>query len=382
LTAPQPSPTYEPALRGLLGAAAVVIVVAGLKLASAVFVPVTIALFLAMVSLPLLEWLVRHRVNRAVAVTITALADLGVIVFFGWLLAVAVHDVTLEFPRLAPEVATILDRGVAWLEARGFPASDWVSPASFDPGALVDLAGSTFVGVASFLTEVVLIALLIVFMLLESLEIGDKLAHALRTDRGALGRYSRITRDVRRYLLLKTLVSVATGLSVGIWVAVLGLAFPVFWGFLAFLCHFIPNVGALLAAVPAIAFSAIQLGTPRTIAVAAGYAVANLLWGNIVEPNLMGRRLRLSPLVVFVSLVFWGWVWGPAGMVLSVPITMAFKIAFENSPNLKWLALLLEQGPRRTPPASTAEPSGPGAGAGDVLEGEEVRGAGAPPRQP
>ena len=96
MTAPQPSPTYEPALRGLLGAAAVVIVVAGLKLASAVFVPVTIALFLAMVSLPLLEWLVRHRVNRAVAVTITALADLGVIVFFGWLLAVAVHDVTLD----------------------------------------------------------------------------------------------------------------------------------------------------------------------------------------------------------------------------------------------------------------------------------------------
>lgn len=346
-----PLRTYDPALRGLLGAAAAAVIVAGLKMASAVFVPVTIALFLAMASLPLLRWQLRHRVPSALAVTVTALADLAVIAFFGWLLAVAFHDITREFPRLEPEVMEILDGGIAWLEARGFPASDWISPASFEPGALVDLVGTTFVGVATFVSGVVLVALLVVFMLLESLEIGDKLAHALGTEPGVLGRYGRITRDVRRYLLLKTLVSLATGLSVGIWVAILGLAFPVFWGFLAFLCHYIPNVGALLAAVPAIAFSAIQLGLGRTLAVAAGYAVFNLLWGNIVEPNLMGRRLRLSPLVVFVSLVFWGWVWGAAGMVLSVPITMAFKIAFENSPNLKWLALLLEQAPRRAPPA-------------------------------
>jgi predicted PurR-regulated permease PerM len=358
---PPVAPTYDPALRGLLGAAAAVIVVAGLKLASAVLVPVTIALFLAMISLPLLLWLVRHRVPRALAVSITVLADVAVIVFFGALLAVAVDDVTEEFPRLEPEVEAMFDRGVAWLEARGFPASDWISPATFDPGPLVDLAGSTFVGVASFVTGVVLVVLLVLFMLLESLGFGDKLATALHTDRGALTRYSRITRDLQRYLLLKTLISLATGLSIGVWVGVLGLAFPVFWGFLAFLLNFIPNVGSVLAALPAIAFSAIQLGTPRTLAIVAGYAAFNLLWGNIVEPNLMGRRLRLSPLVVFVSLVFWGWVWGAAGMVLSVPITMAFKIAFENSPNLKWLALLLEQAPRRPPPAVAAPAAEPAA---------------------
>lgn len=350
-----PTRTYDPALRGLLGVAAAAVIVAGLKMASAVFVPVTIALFIAMASLPLLQWQLRHRVPSILAVSVTVLADLAVIVFFGWLLAVAIHDFTQELPRLEPEVEAIVDRSVAWLEGRGLPAGDWISPARFELGPLVDLAGTTFVGVASFVTGVVLVGLLILFMLLESLEIDDKLAHALGTGRGVLGRYGRITRDVRRYLLLKTLVSLATGLSVGIWVAILGLAFPVFWGFLAFLCHYIPNVGALLAAVPAIAFAAIQLGLGRTLAVAAGYAVFNLLWGNIVEPSLMGRRLRLSPLVVFVSLVFWGWVWGAAGMVLSVPITMALKIGFENSPNLKWLALLLEQAPRRPPSPEPAE---------------------------
>lgn len=348
--------TYEPALRGLVGTAGAAIIVAGLKLGSSVFVPLTVALFLAMASLPLLQWLLRHRVPRALAVTITTLADLGVIVFFGWLLLFSLNEVTDELPRYQEDMNAIVDGSIAWLETRGFPASDWVSPASFEPGALVDLASSTFVGLASFVTAVVLVALLIAFMLSESVELGDKLAIAFHTDREALRRYSRITREVRRYIVLKTLVSLVTGLSIGLWVAALGLAFPVFWGFLAFLLNFIPNLGSVLAALPAIAFALIQLGLPGTLGVAAGYALVNLWWGNIVEPNLMGRRLRLSPLVVFVSLLFWGWVWGPAGMVLSVPMTMAFKIAFENSPNLRWLAVLLEQAPRTGPAAPGAAP--------------------------
>lgn len=354
--------TYDPALRGLVGTAAAAIIIGGLKLASSVFVPLMVALFLAMASLPLLQWLLRHRIPKALAVTVTALTDVAVLVFFGWLLLFSLQEVTDELPRYQERLSGLLDRSVAWLEARGFPASDWVSPASFDPGALVDLVSSTFVGVASFVTAVVLVALLIAFMLLESVEIGDKLAIAFHTDREVLRRYSRITREVRRYLVLKTLVSLVTGLSVGLWVAAWGLAFPVFWGFLAFLLNFIPNLGSVLAALPAVAFALIQLGVPRALGVAAGYALVNVWWGNIVEPNLMGRRLRLSPLVVFVSLLFWGWVWGPAGMVLSVPMTMAFKIGFENSPNLKWLAVILEQAPRagpsaRTEAAAPAEPA-------------------------
>lgn len=353
--------TYDPALRGLIGAAAATIIIAGLKLASSVFVPMTIALFVAMASLPLLQWLLRHRVPRALAVSVTGLADVAVIVFFGWLLFFSLQEVTDELPRYQERLNRLIDGGVGWLEGRGFPASDWVSPASFEPGALVDLVSSTFLGVASFVTGVVLVALLIAFMLLESVELGDKVAIAFHTDREALRRYSRITREVRRYLVLKTLISLVTGLTVGLWVAALGLAFPVFWGFIAFLLNFIPNLGSVLAAVPAVAFALLQLGVPRALGVAAGYALANLLWGNIVEPNLMGRRMRLSPLVVFGSLLFWGWVWGPAGMVLSVPVTMAFKIGFENSPNLRWLAVLLEQAPRAGPPpraagSRTAEP--------------------------
>lgn len=343
--------TYDPLLRTVVGAAALVIVVAGLRAASTILIPLTFALFLATASLPLMRGLMRRRCPKTVALLLTLLLDLALLVALGLALASAVNDVTEQLPRYQPRLIELVNDSVLWLEERGLPASDWVSPASFDPGALVELARSTFVGVASFVTAVMLIALLTGFMLLESLALPEKLRASPRTRADVLRRYSRITREVQRYLLFKTLTSLATGITVGVWVWLLGLAFPVFWGFVAFLFNYVPNVGSVLAAVPASVFALVALGLPRALLIAAGYAVINLWWGNIVEPNLVGRRLRLSPLAIFGSLIFWGWVWGPLGMVLSVPITMVLKIVLENNPDLAWMAVLLEQKRRSAPPA-------------------------------
>jgi predicted PurR-regulated permease PerM len=178
-------------------------------------------------------------------------------------------------------------------------------------------------------------------------------------DPDSFRRYSKITREVQSYLLYKTLVSLATGLSVGIWVGLLGLDFPALWGFVAFALNYIPNIGSILAAVPAVGLALLQLGPGRALVVALGYVAINFWWGNLVEPALLGRRLQLSPLVVLVSLIFWGWVWGPIGMLLSVPLTMMLKIVLENSPGLRWLgALLAPKPPAPAPAAAAAAPTG------------------------
>jgi predicted PurR-regulated permease PerM len=196
-------------------------------------------------------------------------------------------------------------------------------------------------------------------MLLESVELGDKQRLLVGADPDSFRRYSKITREVQSYLLYKTLVSLATGLSVGIWVGLLGLDFPALWGFVAFALNYIPNIGSILAAVPAVGLALLQLGPGRALVVALGYVAINFWWGNLVEPALLGRRLQLSPLVVLVSLIFWGWVWGPIGMLLSVPLTMMLKIVLENSPGLRWLgALLAPQPPAPAPPAAAAAPTG------------------------
>ena len=109
--------------------------------------------------------------------------------------------------------------------------------------------------------------------------------------------------------------------------------------------NFIPTLGSLIAAVPAVLLAVVQFGPGRALIVAIGYIVVNLTFGTFLEPHLMGRRLGLSMLVVFLSLVFWGGVWGPVGMLLSVPLTMILKILLENSEEFRWLATLLDASP-------------------------------------
>jgi AI-2 transport protein TqsA len=150
---------------------------------------------------------------------------------------------------------------------------------------------------------------------------------------------------VQQYLMMKTLVSLVMGILSGIGVAIIGLDFPVLWGLTAFLFNYIPNIGPILAAIPALLLSLVQLGLPSTLLVAALFLFLHLVLGNILEPQLFGRRLGLSPLVVWLSLIFWGWVWGPIGMLLSVPLTVIARIVFENSRELRWIAALLSAEP-------------------------------------
>jgi predicted PurR-regulated permease PerM len=127
----------------------------------------------------------------------------------------------------------------------------------------------------------------------------------------------------------------------------LGVDFPLLWGLLTFLLNFVPNIGSFIAAAPAVSLAFLQFGVGRAALAAAGYIVLETGIGNVLEPRLMGRGLGLSPLVVFVSLVFWGWVLGPAGMLFSVPLTMIVKIALDTSDDLRWVAVLLSETPKR-----------------------------------
>jgi predicted PurR-regulated permease PerM len=146
---------------------------------------------------------------------------------------------------------------------------------------------------------------------------------------------------VNTYLVIKTSISIATGFLVSIWLWILGVDFAPLWGLIAALMNFIPNVGSILAAIPAVLLAVVQLGIPDAALVAAGYIVVNVLMGNFLEPRFMGSGLGLSPLVVFLSLLIWGWMFGLAGMFLSIPLTMIAKIALEQNPSTRWIAILL-----------------------------------------
>jgi len=160
----------------------------------------------------------------------------------------------------------------------------------------------------------------------------------------ALARFGKVTGSIKRYLAIKTMTSLLTGAVIGISLAFLGVENAVLWGLLAFMLNYVPNIGSIIAAVPSVLFALVQLGVGGALATAAVFAVVNVIIGSVLEPRLMGRGLGLSTLVVFVSLVFWGWVLGPVGMFLSVPLTMTIKIALEAREGTRWIAVMLGSG--------------------------------------
>ena len=357
LSSPPVTPSFSApgGYRALVGAACLVVLVAGLKAAAAIFLPFLLALFIAVLSLPLVRWLRRQRVPGGLAVLLTVLAVLAVLAGVGLVLVSSVAGVAEAVPRYQERFLALLEPALARLEAGGFEVTEALANEVLNLNRLAGLAADAFAGVASVAASGLLVALITVFLLLESLRFPERLAAALgRTD--VLARYGRITREVQRYLVIKTAMSLATGTAAGLWLWALGVDFPLFWGFATFALNYIPNLGSVMAGALPTLLALLQFGPPRALLVVLGYVAVNVTLGNLLEPTLMGRRLGLSPVVILGSLLFWGYVWGLVGTFLAVPLTMVLRILFENTEGLSWLARLMDPKP---PPA----PSSPAAAA-------------------
>ena len=288
-------------------------------------------------------------VPRWLAVGLILIFVLAVTVGFGTVIGASVIDFTGSLPfyqqRLQEEVGGLL----AWLERHGVVISRELVADIFDPAAILSIAGRIFTGIGDVLGRIGIVLLVMTFILLEWSGFPDKIRVAFARSDEHLGRLRQISSNIKRYLMLKTLISLATGVLVTVFLLILQVDFPVLWGTLAFLLNYVPNIGSLIAAVPAILLAFLQLGFSGAFFTALGYLLVNFVLANLIEPRVMGEGVGLSTLVVFLSLVFWGWVLGPIGMLLSVPLTMIFRILLDSLEETRWLAVLL--GPRQADPA-------------------------------
>jgi len=370
--------------RFLVVAASVVVVVAGLRQAGQLVLPFLTAVFLAVISLPVMGWLQHRRVPTPLAVFATVAAAAAVVSVLGMVVGQSVSEFAQGADQYRGQFETLTSGVLAWADGLGLPVSDWISLDYVNPGAVVDLLGGTLGAVAGLLSNAFLVLLAVIFILFEAAGFRAKMRIAFRDRDGSLERFSHMTRQVQKYLAVKTMVSLATGFLAWVWVWTLDIDFPLLWGLVAFLFNYIPNIGSIVAAVGPVLLAVVQFGPGRAVAVAAGYIVINVVFGNGVEPMLLGRRLGLSVLVVFLSLVFWGWVWGPMGMLLAVPLTMTLKIALENTEDLRWVAVMLDANPKSPPPptAAAAETTVPASPVALAAPSDVQRGPQAPPRTP
>ena len=306
-----------------------------------IVVPFLLSIFIAIISAPPLFWLERKGLPRWLAMLVVIGVIIAVGVGMTALAGTSIREFSGDLPEYKTRVNALAVHVFEWLRARGVSVSTDDYASYFEPGAAIQLVADLLNGLGGILANSFLIFLTVVFILFETSSFPRKFRAVAADPDHALDRFAVFSEKVQRYLVIKTTASLGTGIAIGLWLTVLGVDNPLLWALLAFLLNYVPNIGSILAAAPAVLFAAVQLGPGAALWSAAGYLVVNVLVGSVIEPRFMGRGLGLSALVVFLSLVFWGWVLGPVGMFLSVPLTMMIKIALDSRPDTHWIAVLL-----------------------------------------
>ncbi|KMT65738.1 AI-2E family transporter [Catenovulum maritimum] len=335
-------PNYNnPATRFILTFAALVIVLAGIKVSQQLVVPFLLSIFIAIICQPVISSLEKIKLPKMLAISLVVI----IILTLGFSFAGLVGNSLNNFSQDLPMYKEKLQQEIGWvtnqLATFNIHLNREQVMTHLDPGAAMSLATNMLSGLGNAMANFFLILLTTVFMLVESGTVSKKLHLAWQDPKMHLSRIDDFLQSVNNYLAIKTVISLLTGLIAGLLCWAVGIDYFVLWGVLAFLLNYIPTIGSIIAAVPAVLLAFIQVSPLAAGIVGIGYILINTIMGNVVEPKYMGKGLGLSTLVVFLSLVFWGWLLGTVGMLLSVPLTMVVKIATEASEHTRWFAVML-----------------------------------------
>lgn len=344
------------ASKALVIFATLVIVIAGLKEAQTFLTPILIAAFIATISFPLLSLLREKKVPRPLAVFLTVAVDFVFLAALAVLAFTLVGDlqekwndkyaaeVTGQIRDLSKSLANKLnDYGVVDAQKKIDEAvnNNLANLKNIRFEKIWDLGTDVVERIIAFFGAFILTLILVVFMLSEARMFGRRFEAITQAHGPNLAKILNASKDIQRFLAIKTVISLATGLLAGILCWAVDLDFYVLWGLLAFFLNFIPVIGSIVAGIPPTILTLLVADFPTALVVAGGYLLINNFLGNFLEPMLMGRRFGISTLVVVISVVFWGWLWGPTGMLLAVPLTMILKVILENSDEFRWIGIAI-----------------------------------------
>ncbi|MBT8101280.1 MAG: AI-2E family transporter, partial [Gammaproteobacteria bacterium] len=298
--------------------AGVIVIVYGLQMAKVLMVPFLVAVFLALITVRPMLWMQKKRVPAILAALLIVTAIMLILAVVGAIVGTSIADFTAALPAYQERLDGIV-AGALNIIVETFGGDESLRSISdmIDPGWAMGLVAGLLNGLKDVLTNVFLIFFTMIFILLEASTAETKVQAAFGRSATTFQKPRVFLANLGRYLGIKTVVSMATGLLAGLLTWAIGLDFPLLWAMLAFLLNYVPTIGSIIAAVPAVLLALVQLGPGEAGATALGFIGINIIFGNFLEPKLMGYGVGLSPLVVFVGLIFWGWVFGPVGMLLS-----------------------------------------------------------------
>jgi predicted PurR-regulated permease PerM len=324
--------------RTVLVLAAVIIIIAGMKQSASLLVPFLLSVFIAVLSLPAMNALERFGLSAGVSLLTVILGVFIAGLMLSLLIGNSIDEFSRSLPQYQQQITVYKNQVISRLAGIGVEIPESVGSDMLDPNAAMRLLSSIFRSFGSVLTNSFLIFITVIFILLEAKSFSKKFAQ-ISDEKSQF--VDDFVGKLNGYMGIKTWTSVITGVLVTLLLWSLGVDNARLWGVMAFLLNYVPNIGSIIAAVPAVLLALVQLGPATALLTALGYLVINIIIGSVLEPRFMGKGLGLSTLVVFLSLVFWGWVLGPVGMLLSVPLTITVKLALDSKPETRWLGVLL-----------------------------------------
>jgi AI-2 transport protein TqsA len=370
--------SHRSVLRLALISIAVVVVTFGLRAAADIFNTIFFALFLALITLPLFEALIRRGVRSWLALTIVIVGILIVIVAIVAFFVVALTRLAETLPTYQEQLTTQIANLKAFLARFGIDISSVTSYSLLQPTRSVEFVAGFIAGIISACTSVGFILFLIAYMLIESASIAVRLRTGLGADNPVLAQVQEFIHGVSVYAARKAILGGAAAIADTVLLLALGVDFAILWGVLSFILSFIPNIGFLLSLIPPVMLALIQFGPGKALIVLAGYILINGTCDNVIGPRYMGEGVNLSPLVTFIVVMYWSWVLGAAGAFLALPLTILVKLLIlDQYADTRWLGLLISVGdgagsaPRGSVQSSTAQPAVSGVPPGTVSLGDE-----------
>ena len=309
--------------------AAIAIVLGAMRVASGVLVPGLLALFIAIVCTEPMYWLTEKGLPRWLAILLVVIVLLGVSSTIPLVVSGSIVQFNQQLPIYQERLDELMFQSSGWLQQFGYTAESLQT--IFDPSALLGYVQLVLGALGGILSSYLLIMLLVIFILVD---VPRSLAAGASTS-------GQIIRTVQHYFAIKTFTSLLTGVIISVWCMLMDVQYPFLWGFIAFLLNFIPTIGSVIAAIPAVLLALMFNGAVSALVVMLGYVIINFGISNGLEPRIMGQQLGIRFVWIFVSLVAWGWILGPVGMLLAVPLTMTFRIMFDNHDDTRWIANIL-----------------------------------------
>lgn len=332
---------FHASSNAVLTFAAFLIIIAVAMYASSLITPILLALFISIICIQPIQWLEKKKVPVGLSVFLVLTGVMLLFIGIGELVISSISQFTRDAPIYEARLSEMSSKTFKALHGMGFDTSIDKLDGILNPGKIVSFGAGLLSTVGSLMSNLFLMVFIVIFVLLEVNSFSTKIVAIDHTSGGSVSYFTRITHSIRQYLGLMTIVSLLTGILIWLALVIIGVKYAILWAFLAFLLNFIPNIGSIIAGVPVIIFALIQMGVGGALWTSGAYVAINMIIGNVVQPQIMGKGLGLSTLVVFISLIFWGYIFGTVGMFLSVPLTMVVKIILEQKEETKWIAIML-----------------------------------------